>query len=109
MELLSLKLKANQDIHGVIINEAASLINFYTDDTFLILDGGENLLKKALGCFQSFNKVSGLKMNSSKTKAVWVRNKKHSDQCICPNMKLNLSHENFKAFGNHFSLDFQQM
>jgi hypothetical protein len=27
-------------------------------------------------------------MNSSKTKAVWVGNKKYSDQIICPNMKL---------------------
>jgi hypothetical protein len=49
--------------------------------------------------------VSGLKMNSSKTKAVWVGNKKYSDQIICPNMKLNWSHENFKVLGIDFSLD----
>jgi hypothetical protein len=46
---------------------------------FLILDGSENSLREALECFESFNKVSGLKMNSSKTKAVWVGNKKYSD------------------------------
>jgi hypothetical protein len=39
VELLSLKLKANQDIHGIIINEVESLISLYADDTFLILDG----------------------------------------------------------------------
>ena len=44
-------------------------------------------------------------MNSSKTKAVWVGNKKYSDQIICPNMKLNWSHENFKVLGIDFSLD----
>jgi hypothetical protein len=60
----------------------------YADDTFLILDGSENSLTEALECFESFYKVSGLKMNSSKTKAVWVGNKKYSDQIICPNMKL---------------------
>jgi hypothetical protein len=69
----------------------------YADDTFLILDGSENSLREALECFESFYKVSGLKMNSSKTKAVWVGNKKYSDQIICPNMKLNWSHE-FKSF-----------
>jgi hypothetical protein len=53
----------------------------------------------------SFYKVSGLKMNSSKAKAVWVGNKKYSDQIICPNMKLNWSHENFKVLGIDFSLD----
>ena len=96
MELLSLRLKANQDIHGIIINEVESLICLYADDTFLILDGSENSLREALECFY---KVSGLKMNSSKTKAVGVGNKKYSDQIICPNMKLNWSHENFKALG----------
>ena len=37
--------------------------------------------------------------------AVWVGNKKYSDQIICPNMKLNWSHENFKVLGIDFSLD----
>ena len=105
VELLSLKLKANQDIHGIIINEVESLISLYADDTFLILDGSENSLREALECFESFYKVSGLKMNSSKTKAVWVGNKKYSDQIIYPNMKLNWSHENFKVLGIDFSLD----
>jgi hypothetical protein len=36
---------------------------------------------------------------------VWVGNKKYSDQIICPNMKLNWSHENFKVLGIDFSLD----
>ena len=52
-----------------------------------------------------YYKVSGLKMNSTKTKAVWVGNKKYSDQIICPNMKLNWSHENFKVLEIDFSLD----
>ena len=54
VELLSLKLKANQDIHGIIINEVESLISLYADDTFLILDGSENSLREALECFESF-------------------------------------------------------
>ena len=77
----------------------------YADDTFLILDGSENSLREALECFESFYKVSGLKRNSSKTKTVWVGNKKYSDQIICPNMKLNWSHENFKVLEIDFSLD----
>jgi hypothetical protein len=76
VELLSLKLKANHNIHGIIINEVESLISLYANHTFLILDHirSENSLKEALECFESFYKVSGLKMNSSKTKAVWVGN-----------------------------------
>ena len=73
VELLSLKLKANHDIYGIIINEVESLISLYAD-TFLILVGSEHSLREAPECFESFYKVSGLKMNSSKTKAVWVGN-----------------------------------
>jgi hypothetical protein len=51
----------------------------YADDTFLILDGREISLKETLSCFESFYKASELKMNASKTKAVWVGNKKYSD------------------------------
>jgi hypothetical protein len=100
VELLSLKLKANQDIHGIIINEVESLISLYADDTFLILDGSENSLREALESFESFYKVSGLKMNSSKTKVVWVGNKKYSDQIICPNMRLKIINK-YGESGSH--------
>jgi hypothetical protein len=73
-----------------IINEVESLISLYADDTFLILDGSENSLREALECFESFNKVSGLKMNSSITKAVWVGNKKYADQIILFLSEVNL-------------------
>jgi hypothetical protein len=63
-------LKANQDIHGIIINEVESLISLYADDTFLILDGSEHSLREALESFESVYMVSGIKMNSSKAKAV---------------------------------------
>jgi hypothetical protein len=44
------------------------LISQYADDTFLLLDGSELSLKETLKCFDKFHKVSGLKMNTSKTK-----------------------------------------
>jgi hypothetical protein len=64
VELLSLKLKANQDIHSIIINEVESLISLYADDTFLIIDESENSLREALECLESFYKVSGLKSSN---------------------------------------------
>jgi hypothetical protein len=72
VELLSLKLKRNPDIQGITINDDETLLSQYADDTFLILDGREISLKETLSCFESFYKASGLKMNASKTKAVWV-------------------------------------
>ena len=76
VELLSLNIKSNPQIKGVLINETEPLISQYADDTFLLLDGSELSLKETLNCFDKFHKVSGLKMNTSKTKVVWVGNKR---------------------------------
>ena len=67
IELLSLNIKSNPQIKGVLINETEPLTSQYADDTFLLLDGSELSLKETLNCFHNFHKVSGLKMNTSKT------------------------------------------
>jgi hypothetical protein len=48
LELLSLNIKSNPQIKGVLINETEPLINQYADDTFLLLDGSELSLKETL-------------------------------------------------------------
>ena len=109
VELLSLKLKRNPDIQGITINDDETLLSQYADDTFLILDGREISLKETLSCFESFYKASGLKVNASKTKAVWVGNKKYSDLILCPESNLHWSHSNFKLLGIEFSLDLNRI
>lgn len=104
-----LKLKRNPDIQGITINDDETLLSQYADDTFLILDGREISLKETLSCFESFYKASGLKMNASKTKAVWVGNKKYSDLILCPESNLHWSHSNFKLLGIEFSLDLNRI
>jgi hypothetical protein len=99
----------NPDIQGITINDDETLLSQYADDTFLILDGREISLKETLSCFESFYKASGLKMNASKTKAVWVGNKKYSDLILCPESNLHWSHSNFKLLGIEFSLDLNRI
>ena len=109
VELLSLNIKSNPQIKKVIINETEPLISQYADDTFLLLDGSEFSLKKTLNCFDKFHNVSGLKMNTSKTKVVWVGNKRYSDLILCPDFNLDWSYSNFKLLGIEFSLDLYTM
>jgi hypothetical protein len=71
VELLSLQIKSNSKIKGALVNDTESLISQYTDDTFLVLDGCETSLRETLICFENFNKASGLKINTSKTRVVW--------------------------------------
>jgi hypothetical protein len=72
VELLSLQIKSNPKIKGALVNDTESLISQYADDTFLVLDGCETSLRETLICFENFNKASGLKINTSKTRVVWV-------------------------------------
>ena len=109
VELLSLKLKSNPLIRGVKINDTESLVSQYADDTFLMLDGSEKSLRETLVCFENFHVASGLKMNTSKTKVVWVGSKKYSDLILCPDIKLDWSSSNFKLLGIEFSLELKAM
>ena len=93
-----------------LVNDTESLISQYADDTFLVLDGCETSLRETLICFETFYfKASGLKINTSKTRVVWVGNKRYSNQILSPDFKLNWSVINFKLLGIDFSLDLSSM
>ena len=77
--------------------------------TFLMLDGSETSLQQTLICFRKFYEASGLKMNTSKTRVVWVGSKKYSDLILCPDVNLDWSCSNFKLLGIEFSLDLTSM
>ena len=109
VELLALKIKSNINIKGINIKNTESVISQYADDTFLTLDGSEKSLRETLECFENFHQVSGLKMNSSKTRAVWIGSKRYSDAILCPDNNLNWSHSNFRLLGIEFSLDLSTM
>ena len=47
-------------------------ISQYADDTTLLLDGTKFTLKKSLECFDQFSKLSGLKINNTKTETMWI-------------------------------------
>ena len=74
-----------------------------------MLGGSEISLREALTCFDNFNSLSGLKINQSKTQAVWVGNKKYSDLILCTESHLNWSHSNFRVLGLEFCLDLQKI
>lgn len=56
VELLSLKLKSNNNIHGISVNDQEMLLSQYADDIFLTLDGREQSLDETLHCFNNLQK-----------------------------------------------------
>ena len=79
-EILAIMIKQNKDINGIVINDKEHKISQYADDTSLTLDGSSESLFSELEIIEFFSSFSGLKINTSKTKIVWIGSKKFSDQ-----------------------------
>ena len=54
------------------INGIECKISQYADDTTLFLDGSEKSLQASLDALDSFSKISRLKINNTKTEAMWI-------------------------------------
>lgn len=63
-EILSILIKQNFDIRGIIVNGNEHKISQYADDTSLILDGSPMSLFAALDTLEFFSHISGLKINT---------------------------------------------
>lgn len=75
-EILAILVKQNTCIKGIVVNGKEHKISQYADDTTLLLDGSPKSLFAALDTVDFFSTFSGLKINSSKTKIVWIGSKK---------------------------------
>ena len=80
----------------------------FADDTTLILDGSERSLS-VLNTIEIFGTISGLKMNKSKTKHIWIGRKKISKEKINTNYNLEWGVTEFTFLGIHFSVDLNNM
>ena len=71
-EIMAKAIRGNTDINGLVVKDTDIKLSQYADDTTLILDGSEKSLSEALRVLESFEKVSGLRLNSKKTEALWI-------------------------------------
>ena len=64
-------IKSN-NIKGMKIENDQCKVGQYADDTFLLLEEGDNSLQECLNTFQEFYHCSGLKMNMEKIQVAWI-------------------------------------
>ena len=103
-EILALMLKSNEDIQGIKIGGEEYKLSQFADDTTILLDGQETM--KTLRLFAS---LSGLKINSSKTKAVWIGSKKFSGETFNHRFKFEWNQKEFIILGIRFSCNLINM
>ena len=82
----------------------------YADDTSLALDGSPDSLFAALDTIEFFSSFSGLRINTSKTKIVWIGSKKFSDQVFHhTRWKRDWGSTTFNLLGINFSVDLEEI
>ena len=109
-EILAILIKQNKDIKGITIGNKEHKISQYADDTSLALDVTPKSLFSALETLDFFYKLTGLKVNSSKTKIVWIGSKKFSNQVFHHSRwKLDWGSTSFNLLGIDFSVDLLQI
>ena len=105
VELLALKLRYIPECQGISLpNSQEVKLSQFADDTTLILSDIDSL-KASLHCSNIFGEISSLKLNATKTKAMWIGSKKK-----CKNKILNFTsiREPIKTFGTYISYDQQK-
>ena len=104
-EILGQMLRNNENIKGININNREFLLSQYADDTQVFLDGSEKSFSEALLNLDLFHKMSGLKINVEKTKAIWIGSLSHSDNILCQRYKLDWNQGPFKILGVTFTAE----
>ena len=109
-EILSTLIKYYKEIRGFKINDNELKISQYADDTTLTLDGSARSLFAALDTLELFSQMSGLYMNISKTKIVWIGSKKFSNEVFHhPRWKLEWGTTTFNLLGIMFSVNLDEI
>jgi len=102
VEILGIAIRTNKNIKGITLWNTMFKIAQYADDTSLLLDGSEKSLREALNTFDWYYKISGLKINTDKTKVVWLGSMRESDRRFCRENNLKWT-TTFKMLGVDFN------
>lgn len=79
IELLANKIRRSSEIRGISINGVEVKISLYADDMTLFLRNTESM-EKCLSILRDFGTASGLEMNVSKTKMMWLGRDKNKSE-----------------------------
>ena len=77
IEIMAISIRTNEQIEGIKIGKDETKYLLYADDMTATL-ANISSVEKVIQTLDNFEKCSGLKMNLSKTKAMWIGKNKHS-------------------------------
>ena len=108
-EIMAIKIRENPKIKGIKVLHSEHEISQFADDTSVILDGSEESLNETLLELEWIKKISGLKINFSKTQVIWIGSKKYSSHRLCKNWNLSWGKTTFTVLGINFDVDISKI
>ena len=76
VEILAIKIRESNTVGGLKFGNAVKKLDFYADDLTAYLNGSEESLRALVNILNDFELLSGLRINLSKCKAVWIGNRR---------------------------------
>ena len=101
VETLAIAIRENEEIKGIVIDKQETKLLQYADDTTAVLSDAESGYK-LFQLLDKFKKVSGLKVNSSKTEGLWIGSLKGSEM---KPLGIKWPQDPIKALGIFFTYD----
>ena len=108
IEVLALKLRSDDGIKGFKIGDIRHLIEIYADDLTIFMEPCSQSLRNAVNILTKFHKLSGLKINLAKTKAIWFGSQHNSEIKLCPDLNLKWV-KTFTLLGINFDNNLENM
>ena len=108
-EILKLLILKNTIVKGIDIHGYEVEISQFADDTTIFLDGTQSSLQAALNILETFGTISGLVMNTSKTKLIWLGRNRFSKDKLKVKVKLDWDNQPFSVLGITFDRDLNQI
>ena len=108
-QILSVLIQNSKEIKGITIGNTEYRLTQFADDTTLIMDGSRESLQAALNTLEVFGSMSGLKMNTMKTKLIWIGRKRFCKEKLRVNTLLEWGITEFSLLGLVFNVDLDKM
>ena len=108
-EVLLVMIKYNTRLKGIKLGNFEYKISQFADDTTLLLDGSRTSLLAALNTLEIFGTMSGLKVNTDKTKLIWIGKKRFARDKIDTVESLNWGQTRFDLLGITFSVNLDEI
>ena len=108
IEILAHKLRTEKKVQGFQMGQVSHKLELFADDCSIFLQPKSENLRNTMKVLSDFYHLSGLKISTMKTKAIWFGDGYNNTEKLCPDLNLDWDTE-FKLLGLVFDGNLSRM